>query len=65
MIWIERIAIDVAAFEIAVQLFEFFPALVTVRAQRLQLTEPEFVDVAVVRLDVISDTSRNRTTTFG
>src|SRR5262249_4407771 len=51
-------------FRITVQLFELFPTLVAIRAQRLQLTEPKLVDVTVVRLDVIGNRGRNRTSGF-
>src|SRR5262249_57463655 len=37
----------------------FLAALVTVRAQRLQLTIPEFDRIVVMRLDMVRDTCRD------
>ena len=55
MIRVQRIAIkpDVAA--ITMQLDLALSTVVTGLAQGLQLAQPEFVDVATMRLDVIAD----------
>ena len=42
----------------SVQLDESLPGVVTLLAKRLKRTEPELVDVALVRLDVIADCRR-------
>jgi hypothetical protein len=40
---------------VAVQFPEFFTAFVAVRAQALQLPQPEFIHVAMVRVNVIAN----------
>jgi hypothetical protein len=55
MIRVERIAVEPDVAAITVQLDLTLSAVVTGLAQGLQLAQPELVDVAVMRLDVIAD----------
>jgi hypothetical protein len=55
MIRVERIPVKPDVRTVAALLDQPLCAVVTVFAERLQLTGPELVDIAVVRLDVIAD----------
>ena len=54
---IEREAIGTDVRKVAVPLKALLPAAVARDAQALQRVEPKFVDVAMMRLDVIGDAS--------
>ena len=58
MIWIERPAIEANIGSEPVELDEPLRGVVATLAQTHERTEPKFVDIAAVRLDVIADGCR-------
>jgi hypothetical protein len=59
VIGIDRPTIDSDRIVEPAMFESFLAALVTVQAQRLQLTIPEFNRIVVMRLDMVRDTSRD------
>ena len=62
---IERPAVQTYVSPIAALLDHFLGAIVTRLTQRLQPPQPELVDIAVVRLNVVADRRRNDQTALG
>ena len=56
MSWVERPSVDTDCGRVASTLDLRLSARMTMRTQRLQLTEPKRVDIALVRYDVVDDT---------
>jgi hypothetical protein len=61
---IERKAIHPHVAAVAELLQVLLPGIVAVVAEALELPQPELIDVTAPWLDVIGDTSGDRTTTF-
>ena len=62
---IGRPAVQTYVSPIAALLDHFLGAIVTRLTQRLQPPQPELVDIAVVRLNVVADRRRNDQTALG
>jgi hypothetical protein len=58
MLWVERPTIESDIRTKTARLDEPLRAVMTPLAERLEWTEPEFVDIATMRLDVITDRRR-------
>ena len=59
MVWIERIALDIAAQLVSVQLFEPLWPTMTTRAKALERIQPKGMHVISVRHDVVNASSRS------
>jgi hypothetical protein len=55
MIWVKWVAVEPDVAAVTIQLNLTLGAVVTAFAQRLQLAQPEFIEIAMVRLDMVDD----------